>query len=236
MKKLNEYLIKLRTDRNLSQVDIAEAFHKRGYKKVTNQIVYSWESGRVRIPSELLLVLCDILQISDIREAFGMKKTPSLLSGLNREGIKLVKDYADLVRASGRYSETVPGDRPSLKTRLMKRFQLPVSAGTGVFLDSEAYDEIEVGDEVPSGADFGVTISGDSMEPRFVNGQTVWVHAQDTLNDGEIGIFFHNGESFIKKLGHDGQDTLLISLNHEKYAPRKICAGDEFKVFGKVVG
>ena len=236
MKKLNEYLIRLRTERNMSQVDIAEAFRTRGYKKITNQIVYSWESGRVRIPSELLLVLCDILQISDIRAAFGMEKTPSLLSGLNAKGVKLVEDYADLVRASGLYADGEEGKKESLKTRLMKLFHLPVSAGTGVFLDSEAYDEIEVGSEVPENADFGVTISGDSMEPQFVNGQTVWVHAQDVLNDGEIGIFYHNGESFIKKLGHRGKRPLLISLNKEKYPPREIGDDDEFMVFGKVVG
>ena len=236
MNKISESLIKLRTERNLSQVEIAEAFRKRGYKKVTNQIVYSWESGRVRIPSDLLLVLCDILQISDIREAFGMKKTPSLFSGLNKEGIRLVYDYADLVRASGMYSENELKEKASLKTRLIKLFHLPVSAGTGVFLDSDAYDEIEVGSEVPENADFGVTISGDSMEPQFVNGQTVWVHAQSILNDGEIGIFYHNGESFIKKLGHHGNDTVLISLNSVKYPPRRICEGDEFIVFGKVVG
>ena len=88
----------------------------------------------------------------------------------------------------------------------------------------------------PENADFGVNISGDSMEPQFINGQTVWVHAQNTLEPGEIGIFFHNGEGFIKKLGNDGEHTLLISLNHRKYEPRIIRESDEFLVFGKVVG
>lgn len=66
----------------------------------------------------------------------------------------------------------------------MKRYLLPVSAGTGQFLDDDAYDEIEVGSEVPETADFGVTISGDSMHPRFINGQTVWVHEQEELSEG----------------------------------------------------
>ena len=54
------------------------------------------------------------------------------------------------------------------------------------------------------------------------------------MNDGEIGIFYHNGEGFIKKLGHDDEHTLLISLNR-KYAPRIIRESDEFLIFGKVV-
>nr|MCR5624436.1 helix-turn-helix domain-containing protein [Lachnospiraceae bacterium] len=105
MIKLNDYLLKLRTESNMSQVEVAEAFHTKGYKHVTNQMIYSWESGRVRIPSDLLLVLCDILKISDIRAAFDMDDVPSLLSDLNATGIKMVADYADLLRASGLYKK-----------------------------------------------------------------------------------------------------------------------------------
>ncbi len=118
----------------------------------------------------------------------------------------------------------------------LQLFHLPVSAGNGVYLDSDAYDEIEVGNEVPENADFGVTISGDSMEPQFVNGQTVWVHAQNELDDGEIGIFYHNGEGFIKKLEHHNGKTFLFSLNHRKYQSREIKKDDVFLVYGKVVG
>ncbi len=235
MKNLNEYLTALRTKQNMSQVDVANEFKKRGYPRITNQIVYSWESGRVRIPSDLLFVLCDILNISDIRAAFDRHEVPSLLSCLDDTGCRMVSDYADLLRASGLYEKNPPVSPTPYPPRSIRLFHLPVSAGDGQFLDSDAYDEIEVGDEVPKNATFGVTISGDSMEPQYIDGQTVWVCAQKTLNDGEIGIFYHNGEGFIKKLGHDDTHTLLISLN-KKYKPRIIQEGDEFMVFGKVVG
>lgn len=32
-------------------------------------------------------------------------------------------------------------------------------------------------------------VSGDSMEPEFHSGEIAWVSQQDTLCDGEIGIF-----------------------------------------------
>ena len=235
MNHLNEYLQTLRTDRKMSQVEVSEEFQKRGYS-VTNQMIYNWESGRIKISGEMLLVLCDILNISDIREAFDRNEIPSLLSNLNNDGIKLVSDYANLLRASGMYRKQEADIITFPTVRTMKLFHLPVSAGNGTYLDSEAYDEIEVGTEVPNSADFGVSISGDSMEPQFVNGQTVWVHAQKELDDGEIGIFFHNGEGFIKKLGHKDGKILLISLNHRKYEPREIKEDDVFFVFGKVVG
>ena len=36
------------------------------------------------------------------------------------------------------------------------------------------------------------------MEPLYPNGQTIWVHQQETLEDGEIGIFFLDGEAYVK--------------------------------------
>ena len=48
-------------------------------------------------------------------------------------------------------------------------FDLPVSAGTGQFLDSDRFSEIEVGDEVAANADFGVRVAGDSMEPLYLD-------------------------------------------------------------------
>ena len=80
-------------------------------------------------------------------------------------------------------------------------FDLPVSAGTGQFLDSDRFSEIEVGDEVAASADFGVRVAGDSMEPLYLDGQIIWIHKQDTLEEGEIGIFFLDGEAYVKKDG-----------------------------------
>ena len=106
-----------------------------------------------------------------------------------------------------------------LPRRTLNLYDLPVSAGAGQFLDSDRFSEMEVGDEVSLDADFGVRVSGDSMEPLYLNGQIIWVHQQETLEDGEIGIFFLDGEAYVKK-----------------YAPIKVSSGSVFRTFGKVVG
>lgn len=106
-----------------------------------------------------------------------------------------------------------------LPRRTLNLYDLPVSAGAGQFLDSDHFSEMEVGDEVSPDADFGVRVSGDSMEPLYLNGQIIWVHQQETLEDGEIGIFFLDGEAYVKK-----------------YAPIKVSSGSVFSTFGKVVG
>ena len=118
---------------------------------------------------------------------------------------------------------------------MLPLYRLAVSAGTGEFLDGDDYDTVEVGEEVSPLADFGVRIAGNSMEPRFVNGQIVWVRRQETLRPGEIGVFLYNGAGYCKRLERAGGSVELVSLN-SAYPPICVSAGDELRVFGKVVG
>jgi phage repressor protein C with HTH and peptisase S24 domain len=74
-------------------------------------------------------------------------------------------------------------------------------------------------------------INGDSMIPRFIDGQIVFVKEQPTLNIGDIGIFVLNDDAYCKKLGN-GQ---LVSLNN-RYPPIPIHDFDSFAVLGRVEG
>lgn len=58
---------------------------------------------------------------------------------------------------------------------------------------------------------------------------------QDTLNNGEIGIFFLDGNAYCKKLQDDEKGLYLISLN-STYEPIAINENQTCKIFGKVVG
>ena len=119
--------------------------------------------------------------------------------------------------------------------RVLPLYHLAVSAGTGELLDGSDYDTVEVGEEVSPEADFGVRIAGDSMEPRFVHGQIVWVKRQETLRPGEIGIFLYNGAGYCKRLERRSGRVELISLN-SAYPPIRVGPADELRVFGRVVG
>ena len=88
---------------------------------------------------------------------------------------------------------------------------------------------------LPEDITFGVRISGDSMEPEFHDGQIAWILQQESVANGEIGIFALNGEAYIKKLQNDKEGIFLISLN-EKYAPIKVSENDRLDIFGKVLG
>lgn len=115
--------------------------------------------------------------------------------------------------------------------RFLRLYNIPVSAGLGNYLASDDYDVIEVDNTVPNTADYAVRVSGDSMMPRFVDKQIIFIHEQSVLEEGEIGIFYLNNDAYMKKF----ERGYLVSLN-PAYEPIPIKDYDDFKVFGKVVG
>lgn len=115
--------------------------------------------------------------------------------------------------------------------RLLRLYNIPVSAGLGNYLEDGEYEMVDIDGTVPSAADYAVRVSGDSMTPRFVDQQIIFVHEQSHLDEGEIGIFCLNNDAYLKKLGHG----CLVSTN-STYEPIQIRDCDDFRVFGKVVG
>lgn len=216
----------------MSQSQLSKELEKHGYP-VKQAAISSWETD-INMPSAgQFLALCEILGIADIYSAFIGTNPNNALSQLNDEGQEKVFEYIDLLVQSGKYqrrsAEVIPF------TRTIRLFNIPASAGVGEFLDSEDYEEITVGSEVPACADFGIRISGDSMESQFVNGQIVWVEQTEHVADGEIGIFYLDGNAYCKKLQNTTDNTSLISLN-PNYAPIVITETSNFHVFGRVVG
>ncbi|MBR1723436.1 MAG: helix-turn-helix transcriptional regulator, partial [Ruminococcus sp.] len=111
-------------------------------------------------------------------------------------------------------------------------FDLPVSAGTGVYLDNCYKGKIDVElTELSRHADYVLRVSGNSMEPNYHNEDLVLICSQPTINLGEIGIFVLNGEGYVKKLGKDR----LISLNSD-YDDIIFSENDSIYCMGKVMG
>lgn len=226
---IGEILNSKRRELGFSQAELASALAIDGIE-VTNQAISKWETGSTLPNARQFLALCRALEIDDISGTFDGGSRGGLLAGLNTVGRKKALDYIELLRDSGRY-----GLQPEpVKTRMLPLYSLAVSAGTGQFLDSEDYDMTEVGPEVPDGANFGVRVAGDSMEPRFHDGQTVWVHQQPTLDPGEIGVFLYDGSAYLKQLRRDGGRVLLHSLN-PAYADLEISDALPLRVLGKAM-
>ena len=91
-------------------------------------------------------------------------------------------------------------------------YNLPVSAGPGVYLDDSAAEEISIpNNEKTFSTDFALRISGNSMEPKYHDGDVLLVENTDSVEIGELGIFILDGNGYFKKFAGDR----LVSLNSE---------------------
>jgi len=223
-------LAKLRKESGLSQTQVAEYIKEHGIA-LTQRAVSKWERGDTLPNAEQFLLLCQLYQVRDVLTEFCGQA--GLYEKLNALGKKRIKEYARLLELDKEFNNYPSFEQPHLLTRTLPLYDLPVSAGTGQFLDSENYELIEVDETVPLSATFAVKISGDSMTPRFVDQQIVYIKQQQTLERGECGIFILNGNAYCKQLAGQ-RDTRLVSFNSQ-YEPIIIEEYDEFKVLGKVV-
>ena len=108
-----------------------------------------------------------------------------------------------------------------------------VSAGCGFELDEgDNWETIEISDTPEARrADYALTISGDSMEPVYYDGDIVLVKMQDTVEMGQIGIFILDGSGYIKKYCGDH----LVSLS-EDCNDRPLSDYEDVRRSGRVIG
>ena len=228
MQDLGEKLAALRRRAGLSQKALAERLAVYGVQ-VSNQAVSKWEKGLTQPNAEQFLALCRALDAENVAaEFFGRRG--GMLRDLNDAGVRKLRKYADLLRASGLYA--LPEEERT--ERVLPLYSLAVSAGTGQFLDSDDFESVIVGADVPDTADYGVRVAGNSMEPRYADGQTVWVQYRRTLHSGEIGIFLYDGNAYLKQLITDGGGVRLHSLN-PAYSDIPIRSAEELRILGRVV-
>ena len=173
----------------------------------------------------------EILEIYDIYTEFVGQSPLNPFRNLNENGMNKVLEYISDLESTGNYkpAEIIPIH----VIRERKVFYNTVSAGTGSFLDSDEYEMISSPD-IPEAATFGVYVDGDSMEPRYHNKDLIWIEQTACLDDGEIGIFYLDGNAYVKKFQNNRLGTYLISLN-KKYDPIPVTENSSFKIFGRVL-
>lgn len=119
-----------------------------------------------------------------------------------------------------------------LARRKIDLYDLPVSAGLGVYLTDTQSVEINIPDNSDtSAADFALRIKGNSMEPKYRDGDVLLIEECDSVEYGELGVFILDGDGYFKKFGGDR----LISLNPD-YEPIMLKNFEEIVCCGRVVG
>jgi phage repressor protein C with HTH and peptisase S24 domain/DNA-binding XRE family transcriptional regulator len=202
----------------------------------------NWETNASNPPISDLCMIADFYGVSvDYLIGHSVKEPPAtetqaLLRKYNRltaKERKLVNVMIDSMNML-----TAEQELPDIKTlisspltRKIPLFSEPASAGAGVYLENAEAEMLNILD-IPEHrcADMAIRVNGDSMTPEYKNGDIVLVSQQPSVDIGEIGIFIHNGEGYIKKLEREG----LVSLN-KKYKTIKVSELDSFRTVGKVL-
>ena len=232
MKNIGEKIKTARTAKGLTQVQLAKLIGEK-----SGTVINNWESATSRPAIEKIPRLCEALNITpDI--LFSMKgEYPSVNEMAMVRRYRVLDDFGktavdSVLNVEYERVTTVQHRKPRARVLTMKFYDYPASAGTGNYFDTVKPGSIWVR-ETPEAerADFAVTISGDSMEPTYSDGDIVLVEKCATLDIGEIGIFTLNGDVYIKELG----EKCLISHN-TAYKPIKIGEADSIYLSGRVIG
>ena len=195
-------LARLRREKGYTQTEVADYVSRFAEKPYSVKAVSRWENGDSMPPVDLFLLLCEHYGVKDIQATFrGSDKEFRNLSQLNELGKSRVEEYIGMLMGNPLFSDSENADEEERPISYLRLYDIPVAAGTGSFLDSDDYEELEIDETIPDEADFAVKVSGNSMEPRFVDKQIIFIMEQSTLDIGEIGIFSVNGDAFVKKLG-----------------------------------
>lgn len=196
---------------------------------VSNAAINKWENGGSAPNAYQLLAISHALGLgTDLSWCVAREGQE-----LNEDGLKKLSDYREDLILSGRYAPAVPA--PIIHLIQMPVSRIPVSAGTGTFLEEEHFELLSFPrEDVPKGADFGLRVSGDSMEPKYQDGQIVWVQQCDSVPTGAVGVFIYNGEGYLKVYGQEEGRPAMISCN-PAYPPKSISPWDQFRVVGRVL-
>ena len=96
----------------------------------------------------------------------------------------------------------------------IRHYLVPAAAGYASPIAGEEFEEIPLPEDAPAGADFCITIQGDSMEPYIHDGQMVFVKRGAQLQEFDVGVFYVDGDVFCKQWCVDYGGTLhLLSAN-----------------------
>ena len=147
--------------------------------------------------------------------------------------VKMVIDH-EHERCSAPAEEAVPADDDSNVVNLTGLFPHLglASAGPGA-LAQDAPVDWEQRSHAPRGATATMTIKGHSMEPLYHDGDLIWVDTTRPAEEGEIGVFAVDGQTYCKRLRYVNGRAVLESINPA--CGNIIVTQDDARQIGRVV-
>lgn len=109
-----------------------------------------------------------------------------------------------------------------------------LSAGSGFsYFNDGNYDTVFYDKDLDH--DFASWVFGDSMEPKFQNGEVVLIKETGFDYDGAVYAVDWDGQTYIKKVYREPDGLRLVSLN-PKYKDKFAPFDEDPRIIGKIVG
>lgn len=197
---------------------------------VSRSTIFRYEKGDIeKMPIEVVANVASSLHVSLI-DLMGIsndsisEKITEIVSKLNTDRQQNVYKYAD----------------NQLKEQNGKVVNLPLVGKSAANPTELTYGDVEIEHDdftdVPHGADTAIRIQGDSMEPLIHDGQIIFYHQQEEVENGEIAIVEIDGDGVTcKQIYYDytSDEVILRSIN-KKYEPRHV-KDDQVRIIGRVI-
>lgn len=232
--KYGDVIRRFRAEKGINQPQLAALIG------VNKNAVSNWEAGRSRPDINTLPVLCAALGIS-ISDFFGAEEGAGSLS---REEQRSLSGFRHLTAANRQIvvrmidamlevQEEEKRRFVAEKVRRIFRNEAKTAAGTGNPLDGSRRGRYEYlyTDPLIEQADEIITVTGNSMEPTFYDGDLLLVQYAQEIRIGEIGIFVADGDGYVKEYREDG-----LHSHNPRYPVLRFTEDDNVRCVGRVLG
>lgn len=158
----------------------------------------------------------------------------------NMKRDKIVK-LAKALRVSPSYIMGIEDEQPQLETLPVKKIPVvsKVSAGLPIYSEENLIDYIYFATNKLNSdkEEFGLKVSGDSMDKIFQDGDIVVVEKDSVVENGQLGVVMINGyNATVKRIRYNGDQIILIpESNNSSHYPQVYGKDDEVKIIGRVV-
>lgn len=158
----------------------------------------------------------------------------------NMKRDKIVK-LAKALRVSPSYIMGIEEEQPQLETLPVKKVPVvsKISAGLPIYSEENLIDYIYFATNKLNSdkEEFGLKVSGDSMDKIFQDGDIVVVEKDSIVENGQLGVVMINGyNATVKRIRYNGDQVILIpESNNTNHYPQVYGKNDKVKIIGRVV-
>lgn len=151
--------------------------------------------------------------------------------------IELLADYFNITKAD----LVEDNEKQVLDTLPVKKIPVvsKISAGLPIYSEENLIDYIYFAkkDLTPGKEEFGLKVSGDSMDKLFDDGDIVIVEKDSVVENGQLGVVMINGyNATVKRVRYNGDQIILIpESNNSSHYPQVYGENDEVKIIGRVI-